>query len=64
MCGYDFFGPDHMLFGTDTAFGNEGGAYFVRETIRSIEEMAIPEEDKKKIFEDNPRRLFQLPVDV
>ena len=64
MCGYDFFGPDHMLFGTDTAFGNEGGAYFVRETIRSVEEMAIPEEDKKKIFEDNPRRLFQLPVDV
>jgi predicted TIM-barrel fold metal-dependent hydrolase len=61
MCGYDFFGPDHMLFGTDTAFGPEGGAYNVRETIRSVEMMTIHEEDKRKIFEDNARRLFQLP---
>jgi aminocarboxymuconate-semialdehyde decarboxylase len=60
-CGYDFFGPDHMLFGTDTAFGSEGGAFNVRETIRSVEEMAIPEEDKRKIFEENAKRLFHLP---
>jgi aminocarboxymuconate-semialdehyde decarboxylase len=64
MCGFDFFGSDHILFGTDMGFGNEGGAYFVRETIRAIENMAIPEEFKKKIFEDNPKRLFQLPIDV
>ena len=24
MCGYDFFGPDHILFGTDMAFGSQG----------------------------------------
>ena len=64
MCGYDFFGVDHMVFGTDTAFGSEGGAYYIRETIRSVEEMAIPEEGKRKIFEENPRRLFHLPVEV
>ena len=64
MCGYDFFGPDHILFGTDMAFGSEGGGYYVRETIRSVEKMTIPEEDKRKIFEDNPRRLFHLPVEV
>ena len=64
MCGYDFFGVDHVLFGTDMPFGGELGAYYVRETIRSVEEMAIPEQDKKKIFEDNPRRLFHLPVEL
>jgi aminocarboxymuconate-semialdehyde decarboxylase len=64
MCGLDFFGPDHIVFGTDMGFGNEGGANFLRETIRAIEEMPIPEEFKKRIFQDNPRRLFQLPVDI
>jgi len=64
MCGYDFFGPDHMLFGTDMAFGSEGGGDYVRETIRSVEQMSISDEDKKKIFQDNPRRLFHLPVEV
>jgi aminocarboxymuconate-semialdehyde decarboxylase len=64
MCGYDFFGVDHILFGTDMAFGCEGGQYYLRETIRSVEQMSIPEEDKNRIFEENPRKLFHLPVDV
>ncbi len=64
MCGYNFFGPDHIIFGTDTAYGAEGGALYIRETIRSVEEMSIPEENKRKIFEDTPRRLFHLPVEV
>ena len=64
MCGYDFFGVDHMLFGTDMPFGGETGAFYVRETINSIEKMAIPEVEKRKIFEDNPRQLFHLPVEV
>ena len=64
MCGYDFFGVDHMIFGTDMSFGGELGAYYVRETIRSVHEMSIAEEDKKKIFEDNPRQLFHLPVEL
>jgi uncharacterized protein len=64
MCGYDFFGVDHMLFGTDMPFGGETGAFYVRETINSVEKMAIPENEKRKIFEDNPRQLFHLPVEV
>jgi aminocarboxymuconate-semialdehyde decarboxylase len=64
MCGYDFFGSDHILFGTDMAYGAEGGARYVRETIRSVQDMTISDEIKKKIFEDNPRKLFHLPVEV
>ena len=62
MCGYAFFGVQHILFGTDMPFGAEGGEWFVRETIRSVEEMNIPQEDKKKIFEDNAKEFFRLPV--
>ena len=62
MCGYAFFGADHILFGTDMPFGTRGGDTFVRETIQSVEEMAISEEDKKKIFEQNARKLFSLPI--
>ncbi len=62
MCGYSFFGADHVLFGTDFPYGVQSGHVQIRETIRSVEEMDIPKSDKKKIFEDNARRLLRLPV--
>ena len=62
MCGYSFFGADHMIFGTDLPYDSQGGARLVPETIRSIEEMDIPAGDRKKIFEDNARKLFRLPI--
>jgi predicted TIM-barrel fold metal-dependent hydrolase len=62
MCGCAFFGVDHILFGTDYPYGPRGGEMFIRDTIRSVQEMAIPEEDKKKIFELNARKLFKIPI--
>ncbi len=60
MCAYDFFGSEHILFGTDMPFDSELGAKYIRETIISIENMNITESDKKNIFEDNVRRLLRL----
>jgi len=62
MCAYEFFGPEHILFGTDMPMDSQMGYRLVRDIIVSIERMAIPEEDKKKIFEDNARKLLRLPV--
>lgn len=62
MCGHYFFGIDHILFGTDMPYDSEGGNRYIRQTIQSIEELNITEEDKKKIFEDNARKLFRLPI--
>lgn len=62
MCGYDFFGPDHILFATDMPHDSQGGDRYVRDTIAGVERMAIPEVEKKKIFEENARRLMRLPV--
>ena len=61
MCGYDFFGADHILFGTDMPFDAELGAWTIRKTIESVEKMAISDAEKKQIFEDNARKLLRLP---
>jgi aminocarboxymuconate-semialdehyde decarboxylase len=62
MCGVNFSGADHLLFATDVPYDSTGGVRLIRETIRSVEEMDIPEADRKKIFEDNARNLFRLPI--
>ena len=62
MCAHHFFGPDHILFGTDSPFDSQLGDYGTKRTIEAVEQMAIPEEDKKKIFENNARKLLRLPV--
>jgi len=62
MCGYAFFGADHMIFATDAPYDSTGGARVIKETIRSVQEMNISDDEKKMIFEDNARRLFRLPI--
>jgi predicted TIM-barrel fold metal-dependent hydrolase len=63
MCGHAFFGADRILFGIDFPLGDtEHGDRNYRQTINAIEQMAISEEDKKKIYEDNARALMRLPV--
>jgi uncharacterized protein len=62
MCAHAFFGPERLLFGTDMPFDNEQGYRSTRETIHSVREMAIPDSHKKKIFEDNARRILRLSV--
>ena len=62
MCGYNFFGAEHILFGTDMPFDSQIGYRFVREAIRSIEAMDISSSEKKKIFEDNARMIMRLPI--
>lgn len=61
-CGYEFFGSEHLLFGTDMPYDNELGFRFVRQAVEAIEQMDIPDADKEKIFEDNARQLLRLPI--
>ena len=60
MCGFSFFGPDHILFSTDYPFGPDHGERWVRDTVKAMKELAINDEDKEKIFEKNARKLFKL----
>jgi uncharacterized protein len=59
MCGYDFFGPDHILYGTDAPLGPKFG--MTGETAESIERMSIPDAEKEKIFFRNAVELLTLP---
>ncbi len=61
-CGLAFFGADRLLFGTDMPFDPEKGPGYIRETIRSIEEMRASPEEKAKIYEGNARRLLKLKL--
>lgn len=62
MCSYDFFKAGHLLFGTDMPYDSQFGMTFTGETIKSIEQMAISDAEKKMIFEENARRLLRLAV--
>jgi uncharacterized protein len=57
---YAFFGPEHLLFGTDTPFDTQGGALFTRETMFTIEALPIPPREKQAIFGGNLERLLKL----
>jgi predicted TIM-barrel fold metal-dependent hydrolase len=49
-----------VLFGTDMPFDPEKGTGFIRETIRVIDNITASIEDKKKIYEQNARKLLRL----
>ncbi|MDP2643600.1 MAG: amidohydrolase family protein [Desulfobacterales bacterium] len=57
ICGYDFFGADHIVFGTDMPYGESGR---LGRMISFIEQWEIPAADKSRIFEGNARRLLHL----
>jgi predicted TIM-barrel fold metal-dependent hydrolase len=59
-CGIDFFGCDHVLFGTDCPFDPEGGPIFIREIIKVLDALDLTEEERRKIYSGNAERLLRL----
>jgi aminocarboxymuconate-semialdehyde decarboxylase len=56
-CGLDFFGPDHVVFATDTPLGPIGPA------IAVIDALGLSAEDRRKIFVGNAERLLNRRFD-
>jgi uncharacterized protein len=56
----DFFGSEHVLFGSDTPFDVTQGQYFTTETLRSIEAMAISTDVRTAILSKNAARVLRL----
>ena len=52
-CGLEFFGVDHVVFATDTPLGP------IAPTIARINELEIPQGDRRKIFAGNAERLLR-----
>ena len=59
-CGLDFFGIDHVVFASDCPFDPEGGPMFIREGIRSIEDLNLGEGDREKLYLGNALKLMRL----
>jgi len=61
-CGYDFFGPEHVVFATDYPYNIIGPPTYedLGDTVKSVKEVDISEEHKQMIFEDNARKLLKL----
>lgn len=59
-CGLDFFGADHVVFASDCPFDPEGGPMFIREGMRSVEDLNLSEDDKRKIYFGNALKLLKM----
>lgn len=62
-CGLDFFGSDRILFASDCPFDPEGGPMFIREGIRSVEDLELSAEDQEKIYRTNALKLLRMAAD-
>jgi uncharacterized protein len=59
-CGRSFFGFEQLVFATDMPFDPEQGPGYIRETLRAISEMSLPEEECAAILSGNARRILNL----
>ena len=60
ICGLKFFGPERILFGSDSPFDPEKGSAYIRWTIELIDSLEISSADRQAIYEGNARRLLKL----
>ena len=56
----DFFGEDHILFGTDFPFGPGDGERWPLDELRNIRTMPLDERLREKILHGNAERLLKL----
>jgi len=59
-CGYAFFGPDRLMFGTDYPFGAEAGEKFVRSILAGTRSINAPADHLEKILGGNARKLLKI----
>ena len=59
-CGLDFFGADKVVFASDCPFDPEEGPMFIREGIRSVEDLNLPKEDARRLYFGNAFKLLGM----
>jgi uncharacterized protein len=60
VCGLEFFGPERVLFASDSPFDPEKGPGYIRDTIAVLEALDLDPEARAKINHKNAERLFGL----
>jgi uncharacterized protein len=59
-CGYAFFGPDRLMYGSDYPFGVEAGEAYIRDNLTGVKALNLPSAEMEKILSGNARRLFHI----
>ena len=59
-CGYEFFGPDNVLYSADYPFGPNKGEYWTEQVVSVIDELDVPEDHKRQIYSENLKRILDL----
>lgn len=59
-CGYEVFGPDHIVFATDYPFGPEIGKAFIRQAINVVKGLNISVDEQEKIFYKNAKNILNI----
>ena len=59
-CGLRFFGPERVLFASDSPFDPEKGSMYTRTTIEIVDRLDLSPEERQAIYEGNARRLLKL----
>ncbi|MDP9028409.1 MAG: amidohydrolase [Actinomycetota bacterium] len=58
--GYEFFGSERSVFGSDAPFCQDGGPSFIAGGISAIESLGLADRTRNAVLGDNARMLFQL----
>jgi predicted TIM-barrel fold metal-dependent hydrolase len=61
-CSIDFYGVEHVLFGSDSPFDPEGGPGYIRSTIQNLQEIGLTHAEQEAIFHGNVARLLGLDL--
>ena len=60
VCGLDFYGGDRVLFASDSPFDPERGPGYIRDTIKVLESIEMPDDKREKVCFRNAKQLFNL----
>ena len=57
-CGYKFYGPEHIIFATDYAFGPREGEEWMEGALHQLKTLDLPQAEKELIASGNLLRLI------
>jgi aminocarboxymuconate-semialdehyde decarboxylase len=57
-CVVEFFGVDHVLFGTDAPFDFEDGLRFTTDTIADIDSLEVTDAARHRIYSENASKII------
>lgn len=57
-CGLSFFGVDNVVYGSDYPLGPDNGEYWPKTIMTAIDELAITDAERERIYSGNVARLL------